>query len=112
MPRDYRVYLDDILASARKTQEYASGLTPDELAADVKTLDAVLYNLQVIGEAAKNVPQDVREKYPDVEWQKMAGLRNILVHEYFGIDVEIIWDVVRNKVPQLRQQVEQILSQG
>jgi uncharacterized protein with HEPN domain len=111
MPRDYRVYLDDILTSARKTQEYTSGLTVDGLSADVKTLDAVLYNLQVIGEAAKNVPQDVREKYPDIEWQKMAGLRNILVHEYFGIDVEIIWDVVTNKVPQLCQQVEQILSQ-
>lgn len=110
MPRDYKVYLDDILEAVAKICDYTSGLNLEGLKNDSKTLDAVVRNLEIIGEAAKNVPQDVRQLYPDTEWKKMAGIRDILIHEYFGIDVNIIWDIVQNKLPTLEKQVRNILN--
>ena len=86
MPRDYKVYLDDILEASARIRNYTSGLTLEGFKNDTKTLDAVVRNLEVIGEATKKVPDDVRSRYPDVEWKKIAGLRDILIHEYFGID--------------------------
>ncbi len=73
-------------------------------------MDAVVRNLEVIGEAVKQLPHDVRSASPDVEWQKIAGLRDILIHAYFGIDVDIIWDVVSNKLPALETQIRRILE--
>ena len=110
MPRDYKVYLDDILEASTKIRDYTSGLTLEGFRSDTKTLDAVVRNLEVIGEAAKKVPDDVRSRYPDVEWKKIAGLRDILIHEYFGIDVNIIWDILKNKLPHLDEQVRKILG--
>ena len=80
------------------------------LAGDTRTLDAVLRNLEVIGEAVKMLPEEVRSRGRDVEWKKIAGLRDILIHRYFGIDLEIIWDVVRNQLPVLRERVAKLLE--
>ncbi len=73
--------------------------------------DAVVRNLEVIGEAAKNVPEDLRQRYPVVEWRKLAGLRDILAHAYFGLDGEIIWDVVANKLPALGESIDLMLRE-
>jgi len=110
MPRDYKVYLDDILQSVERIRDFTRGLTRDTFVKDLKTCDAVIRNLEVIGEAIKNIPDSVRNKYPDVEWKKIAGLRDILIHEYFGIDVDIVWDIVKNKLPNLEGQVRRILT--
>jgi uncharacterized protein with HEPN domain len=110
MPRDYKVYLDDIIEAAEHIEKYTSGLSLEAFSKDRKTRDAVLYNLQVVGEAIKKVPEEVRSRHPDIEWKKIAGLRDILVHEYFGIDVDIVWDVVANKLPDLKLQIEKILA--
>ena len=72
--------------------------------------DGVIRNLEIIGEAVKNLPDDIKKDYPDVEWRKIAGLRDILIHAYFGVDLEVIWDIVKNKVPELREMVRKILS--
>lgn len=72
--------------------------------------DGVVRNLEIIGEAVKNIPEDIKRNNPDVEWRKIAGLRDILVHAYFGIDVEVVWDIVKNKVPELKEKIEKILS--
>jgi uncharacterized protein with HEPN domain len=109
MSRDYEVYLEDILAAIEKIAGFVAGFSQDEFARDAKTFDAVLRNLEVIGEAAKRLPEDVRSKSPQTEWRKIAGLRDILVHQYSAVNVDIVWDVVQNKLPALRQQVRQIL---
>jgi len=72
--------------------------------------DAVLGNLEIIGEAAKHIPDEVRRRYPDIAWREMAGLRDILAHAYFGLDDEVLWDIVRNKVPSLVDHIERILQ--
>ncbi len=105
MSRDYKVYLDDILEAIDKIRTYTAGMSADSFAADNKTLDAVLRNLEVIGEAVKRIPDEIRLQHQQVEWKKIAGLRDILIHQYFGIDAEIIWDVVHNKLPELERQI-------
>ena len=111
MPQDYKVFLEDILEAIKKIRSYTAALSLESFSQDEKSVDAVVRNLEVIGEAIKNVPENVRMKYPDVEWRRIAGLRDILVHEYFGIDTVIIWDIIRNKLPILEAQVRQILDE-
>ena len=111
MPRDSRVWLEDISEAIQKIHSYTKGMSSESFAQDVKTLDAVVRNLEVIGEAVKKIPEKVRSKHSEVDWKKIAGLRDILIHEYFGIDAEIIWDIVQNKLPTLEKRVRQILSE-
>ena len=110
MPRDSKVYLDDMLAAAKKINVYVEGVTRSDLERDAKTLDAILRNLEVIGEAAKNAPDRMREAHPDIPWRKMAGLRDILIHQYFGVDLDIVWDIVQNEVPKLAEALRRILQ--
>jgi uncharacterized protein with HEPN domain len=111
MPRDSRVYLEDILESTRKITSYTANLSQAAFVEDEKTFDAVVRNLEVIGEAVKKLPEDLRAQHPSLEWKKMAGLRDMLIHEYFGLDSEIVWDIVKNKVPTLNQAVRAMLNQ-
>jgi uncharacterized protein with HEPN domain len=106
MPRDSEVYLADILVAIDRIDHYTRGMQRAAFAADQRTIDAVVRNLEVIGEAVKSLPGDLRAQHPDVEWQKIAGLRDILIHAYFGVDVDIVWDVVVNKLAGLRKTVE------
>lgn len=110
MPRDYKVFLEDILEAINKIHRYTAGLSQEAFRKDEKTLDAVVRNLEVIGEAVKKLPARIRSKHPQVDWRKIAGLRDILIHEYFGIDVEIIWDILENKLPLLEREVKKIVS--
>lgn len=111
MPRDSKVYLEDILDATRKITVYTGGLSRAAFLEDEKTIDAVVRNLEVIGEAVKNLPEDLRAQHAAVEWKKIAGLRDILIHEYFGLDVEIVWDIVQNKVPALDREVRMMLQE-
>jgi uncharacterized protein with HEPN domain len=111
MQRDYRAYLEDILEAAGAAREFVAGMGKDELDKDRRTRDAVVRNLEIIGEAAKKLPDQTRRDHPEVEWKKIAGLRDILVHDYFGIDMDIVWDIVQNKLPVLVEQIQHILDE-
>jgi uncharacterized protein with HEPN domain len=108
--RNIRLYLDDIVASCSKIQRYVKEMAFEEFVTDERTFDAVIRNLQIIGEACKNIPQDVRDRTPQIEWRKIAGLRDILAHAYFQIENEIVWDIVQNKIDALKEQVEGLLE--
>ena len=110
MPREYKAYLKDILEAIHKIERYTENIGFEEFVSNELVQDGVVRNLEIIGEAAKNIPEDIKREYPDVEWRKIAGLRDILIHAYFGIDVEIVWDIVKNKVPKLKEKIEEILS--
>ncbi len=111
MSRDEVMYLRDIVESCSKILRFTAGLSQSELTEDERTYDAVVRNLEIIGEAAKHIGKDLRGNMPDIEWRKAAGLRDMLAHAYFGIDNDILWDVVQNKVPQLAQSVSVLVSQ-
>ncbi len=111
MPRDSKLYLEDMLSSVKRIQTLTSGILYDEFAGDLTTQEAVIRNLEIIGEASRHVPQAVRTSFSAVAWDGMAALRNILIHEYFGIDLEIIWDIITNELPILETQINEIISQ-
>ena len=112
MSRDYRLFLEDISNSCQKILLYTQGLSYGDFIQGEIVYDAVLRNLEIIGEAAKNIPEDVRQGNSQVEWRKIAGLRDIVIHQYFGIYDEIIWDAVKNQIPKLLEQVRDILDRG
>jgi len=112
VPRDPGVFLDDIVEACRKIQRYTSGLTSERFRSDERTIDAVVRNLEVIGEAAKKLPDSTRSNISGIEWSRIAGLRDILIHEYFGIDIDLIWDIVETKVPELLRRIEEYLGRG
>ncbi len=107
--RTYKMYLEDLLLAMNRIGEYIEGLSFIDFKKDYKTVDAVIRNFEIIGEAAKNLPSDVKDKYSEVPWDEMYLLRNKVSHEYFGIDYEIIWDVALNYLPDNKKQIEKIL---
>ena len=101
-PRDWRLRIEDILEAINRIDTYTRGMTHEGFAGDSKTIDAVVRNLEVIGEASSHVEDTILRAAPDVPWDKMRGLRNVLAHEYFGVDVDIIWHTVRNDLTSPR----------
>jgi uncharacterized protein with HEPN domain len=112
MSRDSGLYLSDIANCCDKILRFSMGLDKLALISDEKTYDAVLRNLEIIGEAAKNLPPEVRDKMPRIDWRKISGMRDILAHAYFGIDNDILWDIVRNRIPELAEAVNTFLKRG
>ena len=103
------MYLEDLLNAMTRILEYIDGYTFTTFKKDYKTVDAVIRNFEIIGEASKNIPRELKEKYPEVPWSEMYLLRNKVSHEYFGIDYEIIWDIASNYLTENKSQVETIL---
>ncbi len=108
--RNYRMYLEDMNTAMEKIAQYIRGYSFIKFKQDYKTVDAVIRNFEVIGEASKNLPEAFKDSYPEIPWREMYLLRNKVSHEYFGIDYEIIWDVALNNLPDNKQQLEKIIE--
>jgi uncharacterized protein with HEPN domain len=110
--RSHKDYLQDILDAMNKAQGFVSGMDYEAFKNDDKTAYAVIRALEVIGEAAKHVPDNLRQKYPAVPWQDMAGMRDILIHAYFGVDIETVWLTVVDKILQIKPLIERALKES
>lgn len=108
--RDYRDYFKDILDSIDDIEDFIRDMDFEAFRRDKKTIYAVVRCIEVIGEATKNIPRAIRDKHRELPWRKMAGMRDKLIHEYFGIDVEILWKTVKDDIPPLKQPIQNILE--
>lgn len=108
--RDYRLYLEDILEAIKNIEKYTKGINAKKLKDNSLIRDAVIRNLEIIGEAVKHIPLTLKKKHPLIEWKKISGLRDILAHEYFGVDLGILWDIISNKLPALKKETKAILK--
>ena len=111
MSRSWRLFLQDIVEAGEKILRYTEDMDLSDFMKNDMAYDAVLRNLEIIGEAAKKVPETVRDRYPVVAWRSIVGLRDILAHAYFALDNATLWDVVQHKVPLLLEQVRKILEE-
>ena len=107
-PRDWRLFLDDIVEACDRIREYTAGLGPEQLVADGRTYDAVLFNGQIVGEAARRLPEWVRALAPAIPGRDVTGIRNRIVHGYFAVDDEVVWNVVTTELAPLRAEAARL----
>jgi len=103
-------YLDDVLTAIKDVEEFTRGMNYDTFAEDKKTINAVIRSLEILGEAAKRIPTSFRQKHPDIPWSKMAGMRDVLIHDYMGVDVRTVWKVAQERLPELKPLFEGLAS--
>ena len=109
--RDVRLFLRDMLEAIEKIERYTEGLTLEALWENDLVADAVVRNLEIIGEAARHVPMEVREQLPEINWRQIVAFRNVVIHEYFAVDLDIVWTVVEHHLPRLREALRKILPE-
>lgn len=105
-------FISDIQEAIRRVADYTAGMSYEAFLTDLKTQDALIRNLEIIGEAAKNLSEELRENHANVPWKGMTGIRDKLIHHYFGVNLDIVWQVVTNELPQLPQPLAQIADEG
>ena len=106
--RNYLLFIEDILESINKINRYTKRISFEKFSQDDKTKDAVVRNFEIIGEAAKQLPEEIKNRFPDVEWKSMIDFRNVIIHEYFGIDLDIMWNIIKTKLPPLKSKIQKI----
>jgi uncharacterized protein with HEPN domain len=110
--REWKLFIEDILESIRLIKNYVENMGFDDFKNDRKTIDAVVRNFEIIGEASRFIPDDIKEKYENVDWKGIVGLRNRIAHEYFDVSLRIVWHIVMKELPPLEDQMKEILKQS
>lgn len=108
--REWKFRIDDIIKAIEKIENYLKGVDLKRFHSESLLEDAVIRNLEIIGEASNHIPEDVRLRYPEIPWHQMKGIRNILIHEYFGVDSETVWNTVQSDLPRLKIQLLKIIN--
>jgi len=108
--REFILYLEDMFQSMQRIEEYLGDLDFRKFKMTYMVVDAIIRNFEIIGEASKNIPTEIQRKYPEIPWKKMYGLRNLIAHEYFGIDYEMIWEIAKRNLPQNRNDLAKIIE--
>ncbi|MBA7555891.1 hypothetical protein ES705_48583 [subsurface metagenome] len=111
MSREYKLYLEDILDCIEKIEKYTASLNFVEFSSNSLVQDAVVRNLEIIGEAVKNIPMEIKKLKEDINWRQIAGLRDIMIHAYFTLDLDIIWEIKQDKIPELKIKIKELLDQ-
>jgi len=109
MKREVGDYIEDIIGATDKAMDFVKNISYEKFTRDDKTVFAVVRALEIIGEAVKNIPDDIRKNYPEIPWKDMAGMRNKVIHEYFGVKLNIVWRAVKEEIPPLKPIFEKIL---
>jgi uncharacterized protein with HEPN domain len=105
MKKDPKIFIEHILECIERIEEYTRGITKEEFLSLGQVQDAVIRRIEVIGEAVKNIPDDIKRRYPDIPWREIAGMRDILIHEYFGVDLELTWKVAKEDIFELKKKM-------
>ena len=108
--RGNKEFISDIKEAVERIEKYTGEMNYEMFLQDTKTQDAVIRNIEIIGEATKNLSDDFKKKYEDIEWKNIAGMRDKIIHFYFGVKWDVVWSVIHDKIPKLKMQIKQILS--
>ncbi len=108
MKKDPKIFLEHILESVKEIERNIKGMAEDDFFDSTTIQDAVVRRLEIIGEAVKNLPDSFKNKYPKIPWKKIAGTRDVLIHEYFGVDADLVWKIANKNIPQLKKQISEL----
>lgn len=111
MKKDPLIFIEHILDSIGKMEIYTKNITKDKLKDNTQVQDAIIRRIEVLGEAVRNLPEEFKNRYPQIEWKEIIRTRDKIIHHYFGVDLEIVWDIVQNDLPKLKKQIELILQE-
>lgn len=108
MKRDVEVYIEDIQESISKIEEYTKAVSRDDFLSNTQVQDAVLRRLEIMGEAVKNIPDEFKNRYPEIPWKKIAGMRDVLIHAYFGVNLDRVWKIIEEDIPHLKSEMAKV----